>query len=566
MIIVFDLRRFSRNFVHSAMIFEEIESNGGQIVSVSENIDNSLTGRLIRSILAWSAESEREKIVEYANRRWQTRVEVGLPVGTGRSPYGWNWKDKEKAAYVINQEEAAVRMSIFHMYVELDMSLRAITHKLTEDRILTPTYSDKFQEQPPEDAEVPIEHCLWRFTTVRELLQDLENIGILVVCKEKQTIGPDGKRKTEVHPNRREVPGGIPAIIDPVIYERAQEKLKTNKVDKSHLPLNKEDYLLRGHIYCATCGCSKKPRTQKKGRLTQKGTDKSYPFYRCTNMQNRYGACPTMTSIRTSPLDEIVWQECCVLFKRIEVLQTALETEMETAISALLENTTGQEQIQKIEATIQLAKTEREKYTQGTYMHDLISQDITKQEAELARYKEEMGSSNIEKVIGTYQQRIMDFLNFLNVMQGRYEHATFQEKRNALEVLGVRVTVHEPTEETYGLSSDASDVAEGQEWFSAKEAGRLLGVHAKTIRFYQKNGTITRYKEEPFLLVHRDELLKLQKKGFLQRNTEEIVRGRAEISYRPHFSGLGNNLTADPVSLQTRKYIFVSVCSTPCTL
>ncbi len=230
---------------------------------------------------------------------------------------------------------------------------------------------------------------------------------------------------------------------------------------------------------------------------------------------------------------------------------------METAISALLEDTTGQEQIQKIEATIQLAKAEREKYAQGTYMHDLISQDITKQEAELARYKEEMGSSNIEKVIGTYQQRIMDFLNFLNVMRGRYEHATFQEKRNALEVLGVRVVVHEPTE-TYGLPSDASDIAEGQEWFSAKEAGRLLGVHAKTMRFYQKNGTITNYREEPFLLVHRDELLKLQKKGCLQRNTEEIVRERVEISYSPRFTVLGNggnNLTAVPVSLQTRRYI-----------
>src|SRR5437588_11188634 len=42
MIIVFDLRRFSRHFVHSAMIFEEIESVGAEIVSVSENIDNSL--------------------------------------------------------------------------------------------------------------------------------------------------------------------------------------------------------------------------------------------------------------------------------------------------------------------------------------------------------------------------------------------------------------------------------------------------------------------------------------------------------------------------------------------
>lgn len=87
-IIVFDLRRFARNFVHSAMIFEEIESNGGEIISVSENIDNSLTGKLIRSILAWSAESEREKIVEYANRHWQTRLAHGLPLATGRTPYG----------------------------------------------------------------------------------------------------------------------------------------------------------------------------------------------------------------------------------------------------------------------------------------------------------------------------------------------------------------------------------------------------------------------------------------------------------------------------------------------
>ena len=492
MIIVFDLRRFSRNFVHSAMIFEEIESAGAEIVSVSENIDNSLTGKLIRSIMAWSAESERHKIVEYANRRWQTRVEVGLPVGTGQSPYGWDWKDNEKTGYMINQEQAAVRMSIFHMFVELDLSQRAITHKLTEDRILTPTYAKKFQGTPPQDSEVKIEHCLWRYTTIRELLKDLENIGILVVCKVKQKIGQDGKRKTEVHPNRREIPGGIPAIINPALYERAQEKLKTNKADKSHLPLNKEDFLLRGHIYCATCTHAMKPRTQKRGRLTQKGTDKSYPFYRCTNTHNKYNACPSMTNIRTSPLDEIVWQDCCVLFKRIEVLQTALEQELQAAIHALLEDTTEQAQIQNIEATIALAKHERERYAEGSYMHNLLSQDIAKQEEQLARYNEEIGSGNIEKVIGTYQRRIMDFLNFLNVMRGRYEQATLQEKRNALEVLGVHVLVHEPVE-AYGLSSDAVDIGGSKEWFSAKEAGRLLGVHAKTIRFYQKNGTITNY-------------------------------------------------------------------------
>lgn len=568
MIIVFDLRRFSRNFVHSAMIFEEIESAGAEIVSVSENIDNSLTGKLIRSILTWSAESERHKIVEYANRRWQTRVEVGLPVGTGRAPYGWNWQDKEKTSYVVNPEQAAVRVSIFHMFVELDMSLRAIMHKLAEDRVLTPTYARKFQDQAPPDEEVHLEYCLWRYTTIRELLKDLENIGVLVVCKAKQRIGPDGKRRVETHPNRKEVPGGIPGIINPNIYAWAQEKLKTNQADKSHLPLNKEDYLLRGHIFCATCGYSMKPRTQKKGRLTQDGTSRDYPFYRCTNMHNKYDSCPSRTNIRTSPLDEIIWRECCVLFKRIDALQAALKQEMESAINALLEDTTGQQQIRKIEATIALARTEREKYALGSYMHNLISEDITKQEEQLARFQEEIGSSATETAVSVYQQRIMDFLEFLNVMHGRYEHATFQEKRNAIEVLGVQVVVQPPTD-TYGLVADVSAIGGGQEWFSAKEAGQLLGVNPKTIHFYRKNGTITNYKEEPYLLIHRGELVKLQQRGFLQRNTEEVVRARVEISYSPRFTirgNGGNNLTAVPVSLQTRRYIKVSACRTPGTL
>jgi site-specific DNA recombinase len=564
-IIVFDLRRFSRNFVHSAMIFEEVESHDGEIVSVSENIDNSLTGKLIRSILAWSAESERHKIVEYANRRWQTRVEAGLPVGVGRPTYGWDWKDKEKIAHVINEEQAAVRVSIFHMFVELDMSLRAIMHKLTEDRVMTPTYAWKFRDEPLPDGEIKLEYCLWRYTTVRELLMDPENIGILVVCKQKQTIGPDGKRKHEVHPNRREIPDGIPAIISLSTYERAQAKLKTNKADKSHLPLDKEDYLLRGHISCATCGRSMKPRTQKKGRQNKDGTPKDYPYYRCTNLQNKYGACAARTVIRTEPLDDIVWQTCCELFKRTEAVQAALEMQLQDAINTLLEDTTGQGQIKDIEATIALAEKELAKHEKGSYMHNLITQDILKHQEQLARYQEEVGSANVERIMSTYQQRIMDFCTFLNVMRGRYEQATFQEKRNALEVLGVRVVVHDSIE-THGLSDDAVDIGYGgQEWFSAKAAARALGVNPKTIHFYRRNGSITKYKYEPYLQIHREEIVKLQQKGFLQRNTEEIVRKRVDITYSPHFI-LGEKGTAVPVSLQTRRYINVSVCCTPCTL
>jgi hypothetical protein len=201
------------------MIFEEIECAGGEIVSVSENIDNSLTGKLIRSILAWSAESEREKILEYANRRWQTRRELGLPLGVGYAPYGWSWGDKSKTSYVINKEEAAVRLSLFQMFVVLEMSLRAIAHKLTEDGILTPKAhrrqqvqiemsEDKSQDEEDEESST----ATWSISTVRKYLQDPINIGILVICKGKKVTGPSGKRKEVPHPDRLEIPGGIPRI------------------------------------------------------------------------------------------------------------------------------------------------------------------------------------------------------------------------------------------------------------------------------------------------------------------------------------------------------------------
>ena len=140
---------------------------------------------------------------------------------------------------------------------------------------------------------------------------------------------------------------------------------------------------------------------------------------------------------------------------------------MEAAISALLEDTTGKEQIRTIEATIAYAKSEREKHAKGSYMHNLLAEDIAKKEEQLARYKEEIGSSNLETAVSAYQRRIMDFFEFLNVMHGRYDKATFQEKRNALEVLGVRVVVHEP-KETYEVVAVAT-IEEGQEWFPAEE-------------------------------------------------------------------------------------------------
>jgi DNA invertase Pin-like site-specific DNA recombinase len=445
MVIVWDLRRFSRNFVHSAMIFAEIESNGGSIVSVSENIDNSLTGKLIRSILAWSAESEREKIMEYANRRWQTRLELGLPVGTGYTAYGWDWGDADKTTYVINPEEAAVRFSIFHMFVELDMSLRSIAHKLTEDGIPTPT-----QVRYPHHET---RGQLWNHTTLFDFLRDPANIGTLVICKRRKVLDEQGKLHREKHPETRVIPNGLPAIIPLNLYERAQRKLASNQVEQSHKPEKEHLYLLRGHIKCATCGHRMSMRMVKR-------RNKQWPIYYCANRRNKYGKCPDIPVVRADLADRVAWAEICQIFERLEHIQAKLEAEVQKSLTALLEDNKGTEQTASLKAEIDHARQEQLKHEKGSYYYDLIAEDIHRKTEQLEKFETAYTNSRDYSLMQqAYRNRLLSFLDFVNVMRGKYASATFQEKRNALDVLGVKVvyTPRKPEERRRGVDATVAE-------------------------------------------------------------------------------------------------------------
>jgi len=425
-IIVWDLRRFSRNFVYSAMIFQEIEDSGGEIISVSENIDNTLTGKLIRSILAWSAESEREKIVEYANRHWQTRLEHNLPVASGRTPYGWLWGDKAKTFYDVNYEEAAVRFSIFQMFVELDMSVRAIAHKLTEDGILPPAKS----------RGANVTSTAWQPSTVHMLLVDAANIGVLKICKTTKVTTAKGKNATQPNQLMRIIPGGLPALIPPELYERALRKLKTNQVDKSHPHKNPEDFLLKGHIVCKTC------RYRMYG-VYQTTHGHTYPFYRCDKLRNKYAACPDKPTIRTDGVDALVWADCCRVFERLDVIRATIERNIEQSVQNMLEDTKGKQLMLQLERDIAAATQERTKHPEGSYLYNLIGRDIAQKADQLRKHETEYAASrDTVKLSNVYRNSILGFLDFLNTMRGRYHEATFQEKRNALDVLGVKVYIH----------------------------------------------------------------------------------------------------------------------------
>lgn len=424
-IITWDLRRFSRNFVHSSLLFEEIEQAGGRIESISEKIDDSLTGKLIRSILSWSAESEREKIVEYANRHWQSRLAAGLPVGGGMPPYGWKWANDAHTAYEIDWEKAAVRISIFKMFVDEGLTLRAIKKKLEADNIPAPNGGS-----------------IWHAGTIRRLLSDGQNIGILTIAGFRRRIQPNGKSASSPSPERaKQIPGGIPRLVDDATFAHAQLKLKQNKIEKSRQIAKKEEAttdppLLRaGYIFCQVCG----------KRMIANHWEKQKQYVCRFSQGERADAERThRIAIQAPKTDEFVWNYCCMIFEYSGMLRDALEQAIDEELGKVKPGQLEKE-IADLQEKMVAAYKERAALPASSYLHDLITQDLTQMDQQLQQLeKERQASAPIETRANFYKQRVLSFIRFLDSYKGRYEQASYQEKRDALELLGVKVTIAPP--------------------------------------------------------------------------------------------------------------------------
>lgn len=137
-----------------------------------------------------------------------------------------------------------------------------------------------------------------------------------------------------------------------------------------------------------------------------------------------------------------------------------------------------------------------------------------------------------------YQQRVLSFLEFLNGMRGNYQQATFQQKRNALDVLGIRVAISPEREE----QEEKNIWADCPEWIPLGEAIFRSQLSDTGIRRYIAKGTVRtqqnqQEKRRGQLLVHRDDLIALRKVVSPRSVvvTLEKLRSRVTITYEPLF-------------------------------
>jgi site-specific DNA recombinase len=75
-LICYAIDRLSRDVAHLAIIMEECERVGCEPIFVTENLDNSAQGKLLRSVQSYVAEVEREKIRERVMRGRKAKLHI----------------------------------------------------------------------------------------------------------------------------------------------------------------------------------------------------------------------------------------------------------------------------------------------------------------------------------------------------------------------------------------------------------------------------------------------------------------------------------------------------------
>lgn len=328
-LLAYAVDRVSRHLTHLGAIMSRIESAGATLDLVTEDVEDSPTGKLLLSVRGYAAEMEKLKIVERTMRGKRARVAQGKVPGFGSDPYGWR-KDRERGVLVINEAEAVVVRRIFAECIA-GKSLRGICRDLNLEGIPAPS-ARRSGANPAnataarsEDGKLRGLTGLWSHTGLRRILQNENYAG---ACWAWRGRSLTGKRHTAARPREEWIKlpeGTIPAIIDAATFAAAQHRLATN----TGAPVRNEraPRLLRGLARCAKCGQPMYPEVNR-GRAV----------YRCASRMNRtrMGVPCGAKMVAAEPVEAAVWEGLSELLRDPHMIAWQFEQAADEAPDGLL--------------------------------------------------------------------------------------------------------------------------------------------------------------------------------------------------------------------------------------
>jgi len=362
-VLAYALDRVSRKQTHVAILVEELEQAGVTLAFVTEKFEDTATGQLLRSVKAFAAEFEREKIAERTMRGKAERARSGkLPQGTGRGCYGYIYNAATGRRDVEPEQAAAVRR-IFAQFCA-GGSCHGIAVEL--NRTGVPALGGGG----------------WHPLTIRRLLKNEVYTGKTVYRRTKVEFVREaraGRKRRRVSDRDEsqwiEVPDATPAIIDRSTFVRVQDIL--SDPDRQLRGRPSQLYRLRGHVRCLVCS------TPMVGQALMRG---QYSYYRCRRSygQQTDGTCRSRY-IRAELLERVVREQIAkVLCEPALVLAEAERLAVENP---------GAQRVTEIQRCLGQVEEQQRRlarlYLAGTMPESVLKVEGARLSAELGRLERE---------------------------------------------------------------------------------------------------------------------------------------------------------------------------------
>ncbi|MFC1476201.1 recombinase family protein [Candidatus Zixiibacteriota bacterium] len=257
-VVVYKVDRLSRSLLDFARLMDVFDKHNVSFVSVTQQFNTATSmGRLVLNVLLSFAQFEREIISERTSDKMCAARRKGKWLG-GPPILGYD-VDRERHRLVINPEEAEMVRELFDLYLHHHSMLRA-AQEANRRGWSTKSYMTR----------KGVHKGGGRFdkAKLQRILTNITYTGKIV-----------HKGKT--------YPGEQDAIIDKKTFDQVQEIIAGNGNGSGKTTRNKHGALLKGLLYCASCGAAMiHTYTKKKNRL--------YRYYICSTAQKQgREACPT---------------------------------------------------------------------------------------------------------------------------------------------------------------------------------------------------------------------------------------------------------------------------------
>jgi len=232
-----------------------------------ETADGRLRLNILGSVGQWEVEANSER----TRRGKVLAAQAGRP--GSRAPYGYRLRRKAtgESYWEIDQATAPVVRQIYRWTLRGESSL-SITQRLNREGV-----------RPPESARE------WGHGTIDYIIRNPIYLGM--IARRHQRMLREQRRPHQPKYVWRRLPrerwqlypGQHPAIMEPAVWERVQERLAPHR----RRPRTWRTYLLSGLLRCPRCG----------GSMTGM-TDRRWDRYRCTRYTNSRGCVGFSVSAR----------------------------------------------------------------------------------------------------------------------------------------------------------------------------------------------------------------------------------------------------------------------------